>query len=611
MGLTTRQENRLLFNNNSMILEKYYNELETITSIDTWDLLNQLKPIEEKLDDESENKIKTERKILSFSLNKGDLNPKISRVDSVGAIKSYPDFDKFTDSEIAYLRERLSSVNNTWIKSRYSHVLWNITKNNKYAKIAIDNYIKSFDNKINNPDTERFYRVTTYVECLLFISEKSNLEVELIKEKVFNLLKSSILPNYIKSHIFKIAIDNSLIKAKELEFTLENINNWIEINSKGSFFTNQSTLNTAIKLSEKLQKSPKIYYKLLAENQDLIINQHPDEKDFIRFTSFGEKAKYYKKAGEIEKYEECLKEYTRLKNTFELGYFESKLPEKETQLLNDYLNQKADLILKMPIEGILTYFANGEDFLIREEVLDKITEEGFKNSFHNIFSINTFDINSNHKHTTDTEAKENERFRNYTILFNLFIFPLVITVFAFGILQGKIGYQSVFSFMQVNSWYGQRFPRGINERDIDEKSDWLSLLAPGLHDYFSQIEWAVMMAKDNLQNYVLCIDSLTTKFEGALRDFIRLQGGTTTIEKRGELQEQLLEELLQNKIITRLFSKEDISLFTYVFTKRGWNIRNNVAHCFYPYSSYSIDKATLVFICILKLGKYKLTYAEK
>lgn len=471
--------------------------------------------------------------------------------------------------------------------------------------------MKSIDDLANNPDTERFYKITTFVECLLFIGEKSKQEVELIKEKVINLLKSSILPNYVKAHVLEITIDNSLIKAKELEFTLEYIDDWIEISSEGSFFSNQSILNTAIQLSEKVQKSPKGFYKLLAENQDLIINQHPDEKDFIRYTSFGEKAKYYKKAGELEKYEECLKEYTRLKNTFELGHFESKLPEKVTQLLNDYLNQKAELILKMPIEGILTYFSSGEDLLIREEVLDKMTEDGFKNSFHHLCSVSTFDINSNHKHTTDKEAKENERFRNYTMQFNLFFFPLIIKVFAFGMLKGKIGYHSVFSFMQANSWYGQKFPRGISERDIDEKSNWLSLLAPGLHDYFSQIEWAVMMAKDNLQNYVLCVDSLTAKFEGALRDFIRLQGGTTTIEKRGELQEQLLEELLQNKIITELFSKEDISLFTYVFTKKGWNIRNNIAHCFYPYSSYSFDKATLVFICILKLGRYKLTYNEK
>ena len=594
-----------------MILEKYYTELETITSIDTWDLLKQLNPIEEKLDDESENKIKTERKILSFSLNNGDISPKLSRVDSKGIVKSYPDFDKFTDLEIDYLKGRLDLVNNSWIKSRYSHVLWQITKNNQYAKIAVDSYLKCIDDLVDNPDTERFHKVTTFVECLLFIGEKSKQELKLIKGKILGLLKSDILPTYVKSHILEITIDNPLIKAKELEFALEYINDWIEIGNGGSFFSNQSTLHVAIKLSEKTQKSPKEFYRLLAENQDLIINQHPDEKDFIRYTSFGEKAKYYKKAGELEKYEECLKEYTQLKNKFELGHFEAKLPDKETELLNEYLNLKSELILKMPTEIILSYFASGDDLLIKEEVLDKMTEEGFKNSLHQLFSTSTFDINSNHKKTSDEEAKENQRFRNYTIQFNLFVFPLIIKVFAFGMLKGKIGYHAVFSFMQENSWYGQRFPRGINERDIDDKSDWLSLLAPGLHDYFSQIEWAVMMAKDNLQNYVLCVDSLTTKFEGALRDFIRLQGGTTTIEKRGELQEQLLEELLQNKIIIKLFSKEDISLFTYVFTKKGWNIRNNVAHCFYPYSSYSFDKATLVFICILKLGKYKLTYKEK
>lgn len=594
-----------------MILEKYYSDLEKVTSIDTWDLMEQIKPIEENLTGESEDNVKTERKILSFSLNNGDLNPKISRVDSDGSIKSYPDFDKFTDFEIGYIQERLNSVNNKWIKSRYSHVLWNITKNNKYAKIAFDNYIKIIDALIDNTDSEKFLNVSTIVECLLFISEKSKYKVQLIKDKVFNLLNSSILPVYIKTRILEIAIDNSLIKAKELEFTLEYISDWIELSNEGNFFSNQSTLNTAIKLSEKVQKSPKLYYKLLAENQDLIISNHPDEKDFIRFTSFGEKAKYYKKAGEFEKYEDCLKKYTHLKNKFELSHYESKLPEKESKLINDYLNQKSELILKMPIDGILNYFASGDDFLIREEVLDRITEDGFRNSIQNFVSVSTFDINSNHKNTTDKETKENERFRNYTVQFNLFVYPLIIKVFAFGMLKGKIGYHSVFNFMKENSWYGQKLQSGLKKRDISDDSDWLSLLAPGLHDYLTQIEWAVMMAKDNLQNFVLCIDSLTTKFEGALRDFIRLQGGTTTVEKRGELQEQLLEELLQNRIIIKLFSKEDILLFKYVFTKKGWNIRNNVAHCFYPYNSYSFDKATLVFICILKLGKYKLTYKEK
>lgn len=115
-----------------------------------------------------------------------------------------------------------------------------------------------------------------------------------------------------------------------------------------------------------------------------------------------------------------------------------------------------------------------------------------------------------------------------------------------------------------------------------------------------------IMAGNLVPSYILCIDSLTLKFEGALRDYIRLLGGNTSTEKRDGLKEQTLEELLSNKLITDSFSLEDITLFEYVFTNKGWNLRNNVAHCFYPLSSYSFEMATLVLFCILRLGKYRL-----
>lgn len=589
-----------------MILENYYTELESITSLDSWDLLKQLNPLNEKLEGELEECIIIERKILAFSINKGDLSPKTKRVDISGKAHSYPNHELFTDKEIDYIKFRLDKVANVWIKGRYSHVLWSISKNNEYAKISIDCYLAIIDSLIIAFDSKQLNKVDDYLECLLFLGEKTKIDVQTIKEKAFELLNLQKLPNYLKSHILGLALNSKLIKSRELEFVLNDILNWVELKSEGSFFLNQTILNYAILLSERLHKSSKKYNILLAENQDLIINQHPDEKDFIRYISFGEKAKFYKKACDIENYESCLQEYTRLKNKFELGRFESRLPDKETEILNEYLNHRSEIILKMPIDDILTYFASGDDLLMRVETLDNITEKAFKNSFHQFCSTSTFDINSNHKRTSIDETKENERFRNYTVYFNISVFPIIIKVFAFGIINGKISYHSVFNYLQNNSWYGQKFPRGNYDRDIDDKSTWLSLFAPGLHDYFSQLEWALIMAKDNIQNYILCIDSLTTKFEGALRDFIRLLGGTTTIEKRGELQEQLLEELLQNRIITEQFTPEDITLFKYVFTARGWNIRNNVAHCFYPYSNYSFDKATLVFLCILRLGKYKL-----
>ena len=65
---------------------------------------NQLEPIDEKIDEYEEDRIKTEK---DFSIFGKTFKPKISRVDSEGEIKSYPDFAKFTDSEIEYIQERL------------------------------------------------------------------------------------------------------------------------------------------------------------------------------------------------------------------------------------------------------------------------------------------------------------------------------------------------------------------------------------------------------------------------------------------------------------------------------------------------------------------------
>ena len=91
-----------------------------------------------------------------------------------------------------------------------------------------------------------------------------------------------------------------------------------------------------------------------------------------------------------------------------------------------------------------------------------------------------------------------------------------------------------------------------------------------------------------------------------MRDFIRLTGGITTVEKKGVLQEALLEELIDNEKVKLYFSSNDIELFRYTFTKNGRNLRNNVAHGFMEYSDYNLQAASLVFFCILRLGKYSV-----
>ena len=48
-------------------------------------------------------------------------------------------------------------------------------------------------------------------------------------------------------------------------------------------------------------------------------------------------------AGELEKHDDCLKEYTLLKISLSLVNIKQNYLEKENQLLNEYLDRKAEL----------------------------------------------------------------------------------------------------------------------------------------------------------------------------------------------------------------------------------------------------------------------------
>ena len=162
-------------------------------------------------------------------------------------------------------------------------------------------------------------------------------------------------------------------------------------------------------------------------------------------------------------------------------------------------------------------------------------------------------------------------------------------------------------FFEKYSWYGEKVRHSFEEENKNYTYTWLSMLSPGLQNLFAQFELSGFLNTNKINNYILAIDSLTIKFEGALRDFISLNGGITTVEKKGSIQEQLLEELIDNPKSSELFSFREIELFKYTFTRNGLNIRNNVAHGFFKYPHYTLQNAALVFFCLLRLGQYSIS----
>ncbi|GFD80818.1 DUF4209 domain-containing protein [Tenacibaculum mesophilum] len=579
-------------------LKDFYDSIENLNSLTIWNIHRELK-VTAKIEGDWKKKVIVERKSLNYNLNKGELLTNVQVTDSQGQITSIG----LEKEDIEYLKERLDFTQNSWLKSRYSHLLWQEIRHNKYAEVAIDNYIAT----INRIKAEESRELPIILSAILFISKKTKKKLEVAKEVAITLIND--LPNWFKPNILNSILENNIFSKEELNDIALKVPSWVEDENPVSYFANKQKLEAGIQLYKLLELPLNQLYELLAKNEDLILEQHQEDTDFVKYTTIGTKAKYLRLAGKLEEAEDNLKEYNRLKQTVKLGKVSWQLGEKETEMFNKYLDMKSKVILDMPTEGVLAFFSINEDILVDPEENLKNAEKTIKNSIRSLFSTSVFDINSNFKNLEDSEKIDKEVIQSYTISHGVKCFSLFLKVFVDGILTGKLNYYKIYDFFESQTWYGTKFKRGMTDNEIDQNSNWLTMLAPGIHNLIAQFELSVLMNTNKINNFILAMDSLTLKFEGALRDFIRLSGGNTSTSKRGEIKEQLLEELLENDTTKKYFTEKDIELFKFTFTQKGKNLRNNIAHSFLQFSDYNLQAVTLVFFCILRLGKY--TFNEK
>ena len=131
--------------------------------------------------------------------------------------------------------------------------------------------------------------------------------------------------------------------------------------------------------------------------------------------------------------------------------------------------------------------------------------------------------------------------------------------------------------------------------------------------WFSQIDYGIealikqckRLLERKSTDWRLPIDVLSIRFEGILRDMVGDYGGRITKVRDNGTSQALLDDLLREPCLQEMFRVEDIEFFEYVFTAKGHNIRNDVAHAFYIPQDYGIIHATLVFLCILRLTTFR------
>lgn len=591
------------------LIEAFYNQLESITKFDRWELMKQLKPMTEMFEFKWNDLLNAEHICLRFTLREGNLISDFYSVDENGKESGFPTFDVFSTEQLSYLKVRAEKVTNPVLIARYNHILFCIEKNQKYAASAIKAYKKLLYLKLED---DAYDRLIPSIEAVIKLTEKIKFETRETKKELISLLTDNQLQDYQKHVISTLLINSSLFKSHELKFFPDLALNWINQSSAAGFFNNKEILNNAIKVCTNNGLDTSKFYEKLAENELIILNEHPDESDFIRAQVLGEIVEYYKKSKNVEKYEQFLKEYTQAKSKIELNAIDVSPDIDSQRILNEEINRRVKIILTWDFDAILYHFSIHSPLFPDIDNMIKVATENYKKSFLQHVTSSVFDINNNIKTLTDEENLEKEIYTNYSYSLGISVLTELIRVLQVGTYNRKITYNHVYEYFERNTWYGQSIEETKMRRSSENNSyKWLNLMAPALHSFLIQLETSFLVGRNlTYTNWVLPIDSLTLKFEGALRDFIKIIGGNTSVVKKNELQEMLLDDLLNCETAKEVFSKNDLALFKMIFTKKGDNIRHSVAHGFYHSGDYTMEKCCKIFLCILRLSKYKLTKKE-
>lgn len=170
-----------------------------------------------------------------------------------------------------------------------------------------------------------------------------------------------------------------------------------------------------------------------------------------------------------------------------------------------------------------------------------------------------------------------------------------------GIARDHLNYENFIEFFRSRTWLAKVEIR----HKKNDGSTWLTMIAPGLFEYFMQEQYALIYPNYEVEP-VLILDSLTMKFEGAFRQLCSLKGIIVTTETKEGQREKFLHELIYDEEVAKKFEKEDILFFRFLYSKHRLNLRTRIGYSFMVVNDYSTAGIHLVILSFIRLGRYDI-----
>ena len=485
-----------------------------------------------------------------------------------------------SQASINYLKQRIEESLNQKLKLFYLYLIWNsIEKHNKYLSqineltkliFSDPNFDKTdFDNYlIIENHTALFYDREEYKEQTK-ININKYLDTEQPEAAMYKLCFLEYLYDLKKFKLTSIEeIENSMIDV--FDFFIK----------KHHVLIAERIFEIALNISNKYNLDQLIWHDKTAN----IYENHADIRigDPQPMISY----KYYIKAKE---------HYQKSKNTTKVLEIEKKISE----------TQKRPILSRVPGLGIPQEIASvkyGQSINYAENLLNlksdllfdqlfklknqliEIPENGMTSEQYSyeLFSITEFDINRN---VFDRSLSKNLEFNTNSLLvysqnLEISIVPILDRILIDGYLSGKLSQSEFWKQLEKRTWLTQK-QTYYTSSGSQINYTWSETIKPSINLLFEVLEDASYRKRNFEEKVILIVDSLSSKFEGLMREILRIKGIPTTKKVRNESQEMTLEDLISSPCIKNTFSQREILFMKYVLTRQGLNIRNNISHAYF------------------------------
>lgn len=556
---------------------------------------------------------------LSFNIHDNKLSFLFAGTNDKGDPFEYPSLALFTEETFEYLLKRQKEATSPLLKAKYSHILWLSPKKKiEFAQTAIQSYLELIPIREKQdgekPKDHYGLQVLEIIGNAFHLALSVNYKVDEVKSEILRVVKNYSFESSSAS-VIRFRLIDLMLKHKNI-FSAADFGGIIPVCEKVTEKLYGEKNKHAVidmyelicKVEEKLEVSTEPWRRKVAEMWEELSYDREDETNLVS-TEFCKNAiKHYKILKDTAKVSELEKRFDYLRKNLTLSQFGQEFDL--TEMIKGFRQYADELSSKEPF-AIIASLINDYSLLPTFDDIEKQAKEHKKsNPLMFLASTSIIDRYGNHSQyfSTDEEQEYYAMLWHYNLSLQISKNHLIREIIFTCVRNQKLTATTILHFLKNYSWLGKELQMQTRG-DRMETYSWLNLIAPALNDYFVQLEF-FFRNPSNIPNLVLCIDSLTLKIEGMLRDICEFNGVITyelRNDKKGRTisQEKDIHKLLYEEEIKKLFDKNDLLFFKFLLVeKAGYNLRHKVAHSLMTFPEYNINYMNLLVLAILKFGKY-------